>query len=192
MSTRADLTRQKLLDAAGSAFAERGFHATTTRDIAAAAGMSPAAVYVHHESKEDLLFALSLSGHQATAQLIDEAIRSATDPRDQLTAVVRAFVEFQIRQRVMARVVNYELGALSPDHAKQIGELRRGIQRQVQAVVETGVAAGTFHTDHPAMSAMAILSLCIDIARWYQRDATWPSQDVADFYSDLALRIVGA
>ncbi|WP_342215837.1 TetR family transcriptional regulator [Nocardia cyriacigeorgica] len=49
---RGDATRARLLEAAAAAFADKGFNATTTRDIAAAAGMSPAAVYVHHRSKE--------------------------------------------------------------------------------------------------------------------------------------------
>ncbi len=192
MPPRSEETRQRLLDAAGAAFAERGFHATSTRDIAAAAGMSPAAVYVHHESKEDLLYALSLEGHRATEDLIRDAIASQQNPADQLTAAVSAFSAFQVEQRVTARVVNYELGALSPDHAEQIGHLRRRIQREVQAVVQRGVEQGVFTTTSPAMSTMAILSLCIDIARWYERDAMWPPVEVAGFYADLALRIVGA
>lgn len=192
MPTRADETRRRLLDAAGTAFADRGFHATTTRDIAAAAGMSPAAVYVHHESKEDVLFALSLDGHRVTEDLIRAAVASAPEPAGQLTAVVAAFSAFQIEQHVMARVVNYELGALSPDHYQQIARLRRTIQREVQGIVERGVSQGTFATTDPAMAALAILSLCIDIARWYGRDAVRPPEEIAAFYSDLALRIVGA
>jgi AcrR family transcriptional regulator len=49
--SRADATRARLLKAATDAFAEKGFHATTTRDIATLAGMSPAALYVQHKSK---------------------------------------------------------------------------------------------------------------------------------------------
>jgi AcrR family transcriptional regulator len=41
---RAEATRARLVEAAIAAFAEKGFHGTTTRDIAAAAGMSPAAL----------------------------------------------------------------------------------------------------------------------------------------------------
>jgi hypothetical protein len=40
------------------------------------------------------------------------------------------------------------------------------------------------------MATMAILSLCIDIARWYQRDAEWPPERISMFYTDLALRMV--
>ena len=69
--SRADATRARLLAAAAEAFADRGFHGTTTRDIAAAAGMSPAAVYVHYKSKEQLLHQLSRVGHQRIIDAID-------------------------------------------------------------------------------------------------------------------------
>ena len=63
---RADATRARLLDAATAAFAEKGFHGTTTRDIATAAGMSSAALYVHHKSKEELLYLISRTGATRT------------------------------------------------------------------------------------------------------------------------------
>ena len=69
-SSRAAATRTRLLEAAVTAFAEKGFHATTTRDIAAAAGMSPAALYVHHKSKEELLHLISREGHSEVLGLI--------------------------------------------------------------------------------------------------------------------------
>ena len=78
--SRADATRARLLEAAVIAFAEKGFHATTTRDIASAAGMSPAALYVHHKSKEELLYLISKDGHEHVLRLIREAIASSTRP----------------------------------------------------------------------------------------------------------------
>ena len=53
--------RTRLARAAVDAFATKGFHGTTTRDISIAAGMSPAALYVHHRSKEELLFLIAIS-----------------------------------------------------------------------------------------------------------------------------------
>ena len=46
---------RRLLVAAVQAFAERGYHATTTRDISTRVGLSPAGVYVYYKSKEELL-----------------------------------------------------------------------------------------------------------------------------------------
>jgi AcrR family transcriptional regulator len=80
--SRADATRARLLEAAVIAFAEKGFHGTTTRDIATAAGMSPAALYVHHKSKEELLYLISKDGHQYTLRLIRQRIAPTDRPVD--------------------------------------------------------------------------------------------------------------
>ena len=61
-------------------FAEHGFHATTTRDIAGGAGMSPAALYVHFPSKAALLFEISRSGHESALNLVTAAIERGADP----------------------------------------------------------------------------------------------------------------
>ena len=62
------------MQAAAHAFADKGFHATTTRDIASGAGLSPAGVYVHFGSKEELLFDLSRSGHESALRPAAPAI----------------------------------------------------------------------------------------------------------------------
>lgn len=188
----ADQTRSRLLDAALTAFSERGFHATSTRDIAAAAGMSPAAVYVHHRSKEELLHQISRRGHEATLELVRNATAGSDDPVAQLSEVVRAFAVHHAHANTEARVVNYELAALSEEHLAEILRLRRAIAAELRAVVERGVAAGVFDTPDPRMATTALLSLGIDIGRWYREERDWSPEDVGAHYAELALRMVGA
>ncbi|WP_203338058.1 TetR/AcrR family transcriptional regulator [Nocardioides limicola] len=187
----AEATRARLLEAAVQAFSAKGFHGTTTRDIAAAAGMSPAALYVHHRSKEELLHLISLTGHVETLGLVHTARTSSDDPVQQLLQVVRGFVEHHARGHIGARVVNYELSALSPDHLAEIQTLRHQIDVEVRAILTDGVRAEVFDVD-VKIAATAILSLGIDIARWYSPDAPWTPAELADHYAELALRIVGA
>lgn len=183
--------RDRLVAAAVEAFAARGFHGTTTRDIASAAGMSPAALYVHHRSKEDLLYLISRSGHEATLQLVEEGVAGSPDPVEQLVAVVRAFTIHHARGHTRARIVNYDLAALSPEHLEEIAGIRREIEGQVRRVVESGVESGLFRTPSPRMTALALLSLGIDVARWYRDEGEWSPEDIADHYCELALRMVG-
>lgn len=190
--SRADATRARLLEAAVAAFSAKGFHATTTRDIAAAAGMSPAAVYVHHRSKEELLLLISREGHQAALDVVRAARAGATDPRTQLTDVARAFALFHVHHHTVARILNYELAALSPEHRAEIDELRTGIDRELRALVREGVAAGVFDVPDPALAATALASMGIDIARWYREDGEWSAEQIGDYYADLALRLAGA
>jgi AcrR family transcriptional regulator len=181
-----------LVAAAVESFAAKGFHGTTTRDIASGAGMSPAALYVHHRSKEDLLHQISRAGHDRTLALVQEAVASSASPRDQLLAVVRAFVVHHAKGHTSARIVNYELAALSPEHLEEITAIRRRIEAEMRGVVERGVADGSFRTSNPQMTAAALLSLGIDVARWYRDEGGWSPDQIAEHYCELALRIVGA
>jgi AcrR family transcriptional regulator len=183
--------RSRLMAAAVDSFAAKGFHGTTTRDIASAAGMSPAALYVHHRSKEELLHRISRDGHDRTLALVQDAVASSTDPREQLLALVRAFVVHHAEGHTGARIVNYELAALSPEHLEEIAATRRQIEAEMRGVVERGVAAGTFTTADPHMTALALLSLGIDVARWYRDEGAWTPDQIAEHYCELALRIVG-
>jgi AcrR family transcriptional regulator len=189
---RAAAARGRLLAAASEAFGEHGFHATTTRDIAAAAGMSPAAVYVHHQSKEELLYLIALDGHVRTRTLIQEAIDASMRPGQQLHDLMYGFVAFHAEQHSIARVINYELSSLNPEHLKEIQALRKAIELDVRAVVRRGIADGEFTSSDPRKTTLALLSLGIDIARWYDRDASFAPTTIAAFYADLALRMVGA
>jgi AcrR family transcriptional regulator len=184
---------ERLLEAASEAFADKGFHATTTRDIAARVGLSPAAVYVHFASKEELLYELSLVGHQAAlAIVVSAAGRAGTAPAERLQAVVSDFASWHARHRRTARVVQYELAALTPEHRAVIDGLRRQIQDRMRELLEAGVAAGDFVVPDVPGTALALLSLVVDVARWYRPEGPRSPDDIGALYADLALRMVTA
>lgn len=183
---------RRLMLAGVESFARRGFHATTTRDIAAGAGMSAAALYVHFPSKGALLFAISRSGHEQTLRLTEAAIARGADPVAAVRELVGDFVAWHARRHTVARVVQYELHALSADEFATIAALRRRIERAVREVVVEGVTAGAFRVEDPATAARALLSLGIDVARWYtDRSRTAPAT-LGRQYAELAVRMLGA
>ena len=184
--------RTRLARAAVEAFATRGFHGTTTRDISTAAGMSPAALYVHHRSKEDLLFELSRVGHLRVLEMVRESIARSDDPVEQLGILVEDFVRDHAVVHTGARVINYELAALSEEHLAEIVAIRHDIDLAVREVIDRGVASGVFHTPDAHMTALAVLSLGIDVARWFRDEGRWDPDEVAVHYRLLALRMVGA
>src|SRR5882724_5086871 len=71
---------RRMFLAAIATFSERGFHGTSTRDIAARAGMSPAALYVHFGSKEEVLYRIATSGLDITLGVMSAAASSAVTP----------------------------------------------------------------------------------------------------------------
>jgi hypothetical protein len=78
------------------------------------------------------------------------------------------------------------------EHLADVLAVRRRTEAVVEDVIGRGVAAGTCDVaDIPAV-ARALLSLCIDVARWYQPDHGSTPEQVGDLYAELALRMVGA
>lgn len=185
-------TRSRLLQAAIDSFADKGFHGTTTRDIATAAGMSPAALYVHHRSKEELLYLISKHGHEDTLRLLRAAVATSEDPTEQLRCAMHDFCVHHARGHTGARIVNYELAALSPEHLTEIRGIRHEIEDEMRRLVARGIDAGLFDAPDAAMAAAALLSLGIDLARWYRDGVRWTPEQIADQYAAMALRIVGA
>jgi AcrR family transcriptional regulator len=180
------------MDAAVDAFADKGFHATSTRDIAARASMSPAGVYVHFASKEDLLFELCRHGHVLALEVVAAARQSADTPRGQLGAIVSAFARWHAEQFRTARIVQYEFPHLTPEHREEVMTLRKQIDDVVRNVLKAGAASGDFNVPDVAMTTLALQSLTIDVARWYGPGIRRTPEAIGAAYGDLALRLVRA
>ncbi|MFB8139055.1 TetR/AcrR family transcriptional regulator [Streptomyces parvus] len=183
---------RRLLVAAVDAFAERGYHATTTRDIAGRAGMSPAALYIHFKTKEELLHRISKIGHERALYVLDtEADRDGT-ASERLAGAVRSFVRWHAERHTTARVVQYELDALGEEHRTEIVALRRRSDAVVRRIINEGVRDGEFDVPDVAGTTLAVLSLCIDVARWFNAQGSRTPDEVGELYADLVLRMVGA
>ncbi|MEV0916749.1 TetR/AcrR family transcriptional regulator [Streptomyces sp. NPDC049967] len=183
---------RRLLVAAVDAFAERGYHATTTRDIAGRAGMSPAALYIHYKTKEELLHRISRIGHDRALAVLEAAADGEGTAAERLAAAVRSFVQWHAERHTTARVVQYELDALGAEHRAEIIELRRRSDAVVRRIIGEGVAAGEFDVPDVPGTTLAVLSLCIDVARWFNAQGSRTPDEVGDLYAGLVLRMVAA
>ncbi|MER5833610.1 TetR/AcrR family transcriptional regulator [Streptomyces sp. NPDC002130] len=183
---------RRLLIAAVEAFAERGYHATTTRDIAGRAGMSPAALYIHYKTKEELLHRISRIGHEKALEILRTASRGEGSPTERLADAVSSFVRWHAGGRTTARVVQYELDSLGPGARAEILALRREVDGEVRGIIEEGVRSGEFDVIDVHGTTLAVLSLCIDVARWFSVGGPRTPEEVGELYADLVLRMVGA
>lgn len=189
---RSATTRERLLAAAVEAFATSGFAGTTTRDIASRAGMSPAAVYVHHATKEELLFEISRRGHRNAVEIIEKASQSASDPAERTRTMVAEFSRWHAVNSRVGRIVQYEFDALTPEHRAEIAEYRRAIEALMREALEAGVASEVMTVTDLKGTALALLSLSIDLVRWYHPDGPTTPDEIATLHGELALRMVGA
>ncbi len=113
-----------LLDAAAAQFAERGYHATSMRDLAAATAMTPGAIYFHVASKQALLLAVYEEGVQRILDRVETAVAAEREPWARLEKAVAAHLDSILDASAYARVVVRILPADAPEIAAELTELR--------------------------------------------------------------------
>ncbi len=99
-----EATRARIVEVALELIADRGFSATTTREIAERLGFTKAALYYHFRTKDDLLAAIVAPAMTGLAALVDE-VRPRAEPaarRSVLAGYVALVAEHADLVRVLA------------------------------------------------------------------------------------------
>jgi len=186
-------SRGKILKAALKLFAERGYAGASVRDVAAAAGVKPATIYVHYPSKEHILAELCRIGHEEQYSLVRTAVLgNGADPRSQIVAYVRAHVGFHTSYPMLAVVSNAELHVLGEELGSATFLLRRQSEGLLSDIIKLGIDQGVFHVPNAWLATAAIGGMGIRVAYWFSPDYHVTAEEVADGYAEFALRILEA
>jgi len=151
-------TRERLLRAAASVFAERGYDGTRVADIAAAAGVSNGALYAHFGSKADLLVAaLRAHGRPMLAELL------AADPDRSVTESLLEIGLGLTRRDASGSLIVEALVAARRDEdvARPMRDYTRERADWLAGLVRTAQELGELD---PVLSPEAIAHFCLLLA----------------------------
>jgi AcrR family transcriptional regulator len=135
-------TRRRVHEAAMALFREKGFDATTMRDVAAAAGMSLGAAYHYFPSKEAIVMAYYTSIQDEHARLVREAVEAHGATKDRLGAAIHDKLRIvRDDRRVLGALLRF---TGDPDHPLSfLGKGTRPIQlRSIATFAEPLRGAG--------------------------------------------------
>ncbi len=187
--------RQAIEDVASDLFRERGYAATSIRDIARALSVQGASLYAHVTSKEEVLWAIvdrAATRFEAAADRAEAAAeaRRPGDPAEAITELVRAHVGVLTADVDEAGVFVNEWRALGRERRAEILERRDAYQRRFRQPIEAGIAVGAFAMTDASIAASSILSALNGIAAWYDPAGRLPADRIADHLVDLVLRML--
>ncbi len=152
--------RDTILKVARRLFVQRGYTATSTRQIADEAGVGKATVYHHFEDKRAIMLAL-LEQNIAETRPAVEAARAEPDPRRRIQMIVEGNLRFLFDTGDILKIMHREV----PDGLARTHAEYRACQRQLSVLLEEalerGIQQGSFRSIDLA-EALWLLTVLIE------------------------------
>jgi AcrR family transcriptional regulator len=169
-------------------FREKGYHATSMQDIAAAVGLYKGSLYHYIGGKEDLLVQVF---ERAMGTLVAEVERIVADtslgPSAQLRLIVQAHVACVSENLDALTVYLHEFRALA---GESLANVRAQRDRYAQLVAETigrGVRLGEFETADVGIATLGLLGMCNWVCQWYRPGGRLGPAQIGGYFADLVL-----
>jgi TetR/AcrR family transcriptional regulator, cholesterol catabolism regulator len=170
-----------MVSLAGELFAEKGYRATTVREIADAAGILSGSLYHHFDSKESI-------GDEILSSFINEvlanyraAVASAQTPRAAIEQIVRSTSHTLSQHRAALAMLQHDWSffATHPRFA-YLPKALREIERIWLTQLEAGKQAGLFRPDLDAKLTYRLLRDVLWIPEQWRRTRGYDTDQVVD------------
>jgi len=181
--------RDEILQIAADLFAERGFAATTVREIADAAGILSGSLYHHFDSKESMADELVHDLLDRVLAAYRRIVAESDDPEVALRGLVReAFTTIATERATVAVMVNeWNLFTQFPRFA-YLQEIEQETERLWVDVIERGERAHVFRAELDARMLYRMMRDAIWVSvRWYRPTGRDTAHDIADAYVGVLL-----
>lgn len=174
------------IDAAAEVFAGRGYHGSTTQDIAERLRIRQASLYYYFPSKDKALETVCQRGVEGFIEHALEAAQAPGSACERVSQVIASHLRATADKHAFVRVFLNERQHL-PDRARRrIGRLSARYESIIQGIFDGGVASHEFRADLDArLATLALLALCNSAAAWYGREPGVDAQTIAAHFAKL-------
>ncbi len=151
--------RKHLADIATNLFRKKGYHNTSTRDIAIASGMSVGALYQYIQHKEDLLILILQAFLEAYQSKVYSVVQGEGSPIERLRHFVTTYYETLDQHHAKTDVVYHEFANLRDETKDYFSKIEDEVIDLVKGVIDDGVADGSIDQCNSLFIAHNIISM---------------------------------
>jgi TetR/AcrR family transcriptional regulator, cholesterol catabolism regulator len=174
--------------AAAKLIAEKGYNATTIRDIAEALDIRKATVHHHIGSKANMLFTLISQFQLSGREIMEITGASDGDPRTRLALFTKLTLERIAEDPIVSRLLVHEFRSLEGDHLARVSEIRGEYETFLANLIAEGQEAGQFNKNlDPRICAINILLLLNSLNEWYRPEGRYGLDKIVDVELNLVL-----
>lgn len=186
--------RDEITAAAGRLFLERGYRATSFKDIGEAVGLDRATLYYYFASKQELFQTATATAVRRNTFDAERIAASDASPAEKIEAILDtllrsyAATDYPYMFIFLQEDVNRITQASDDPWSRTVRALARRFEDAVTAVFDEGVASGAFATGTPpALLTKALIGMVNWTQRWYRPDGPVPAPELARMFGGLLL-----
>jgi AcrR family transcriptional regulator len=187
VTSEAPSTEARIREVATELFYERGYHATSMRDIASEVGIKAGSLYNHFPGKQDILFRICFDTAKQLADGLEPRMAGVEGPEERLRAFVAWHVEFHATNRYAARVADGQLHALIPANRRKVLKVRDKYEATIVELLAAGEDAGMWKMGDRRVIGFGIGMMCTGVDVWYRPDGALPPARIGEIYADFVI-----
>jgi AcrR family transcriptional regulator len=173
---------------AAKLFFDRGYDATSLRQVATASGLKVGSLYNHIDSKEHLLLQIMGGIIDDLVAAAHEAARLDGDAVDKLQAALAANLTFHAEHAQEVFIGNAELRSLSDGARHVVIEKRHEYELFLQGLVEDAGRVGLADVIDAKIHVYSFVAQATHIASWFKPGGRMNLDEIVAIYTKLALR----
>lgn len=171
--------KQQILIAASRLFRDKGYSATSMRDLARAVNLQASSLYNHIASKEEILQEICL----ANARRFHEGMEQAKalnnhSPSERLEFLMRLHIRMATQDITSVTSFNDEWRHLSEPHLSQFLDMRRQYESFIRHILREGIEQGVFRNMDESLLLYTLLSSIRWLYDWFEDGKRLSAQDL--------------
>ena len=176
----------EIMRTAAKLFRQKGYIATSIRDISESLDMTSAALYYHFKNKEEILLAIMNIGLDGLRQAVDREIEGEKDIWQRIRKALRAHLEISLAYQDFAFVLLKDLRHLTPEWQGHVIAKRDAYDEMWDRMLaegrETGILRPEVDLELLRLLTFGAVNLVIS---WYKPSGTYKPQEIADAFLEF-------
>ncbi len=178
--------KQRIYEAAATLFRDKGYNATSMRDLAVSVGIEPSSLYSHINSKEELLSDICFECGQLFLDGIKAIGQDENTVAEKLSKLIHLHVKIAQDDITSMTVFNDEWRHITEPELSLFLQMRKKYEDDCMAIIDMGVDEGVFRE----IDTHVVLNAIINSTQWIQRSKRMLAKEtnvLANQISDLIL-----
>jgi AcrR family transcriptional regulator len=180
--------KQIIYEAAARLFRDKGYSATSMRDLAGAVNLKASSLYNHIKSKEEILQGICFENARRFLVGMKEVEAMPGSTPEKVRALIHLHISIATDDVTSVTAFNDEWRHLSEPMLQEFLQLRKDYEQRFKKIIEQGIAEGDFRALDPSILLYTLFSSIRWVYDWYKPERSVDQEKLESEISEFLMK----